>query len=73
MCGRSNPPELRGKFEEGGVVLWRGLMWYFEEGDVVLWRGCCGTLKRVMWYFEEGVIDPYDIEFAELPYQLSMS
>ena len=48
-------------FEEGDVVLWRGLdgtlkrvMWYFEEGDVILWRGWCGTLKMVRWYFEEG-------------------
>ena len=48
-------------FEEGCVVLWRGLcgtlkrvVWYIEEGCVVLWRGWCGTLKRVLWYFEEG-------------------
>ena len=47
-------------FEEGSVVLWRGLcgtlkrVWYFEEGGVVLWKGLCGTLKRVVWYFEDG-------------------
>ena len=50
-------------YEEGGVVLWRGLcdtlktvVWYFEEGCMVLWRGWCGTLKRVVWYFEEGCV-----------------
>ena len=32
-------------------------MWYFEEGCVVLWRGLCGTLKRVAWYFEEGCVE----------------
>ena len=48
-------------FEEGDVVLWKGLygtlkrvVWYFEKGCMVLWRGWCGTLKRVVWYFEEG-------------------
>ena len=29
-------------------------VWYFEEGGVVLWRGLCGTLKRVVWCFKEG-------------------
>ena len=26
----------------------------FEEGDMLLWRGLYGTLKRVVWYLEEG-------------------
>ena len=24
----------------------KSVVWYFEEGGVVLWRGLCGTLKR---------------------------
>ena len=27
------------------------MVWFFEEGGVVLLRGLCGTLKRVVGYF----------------------